>query len=208
MLIDTAPDKFPKFLKLIKKVYTRLKKENPRLKLFVTIQIDYFHKNPSLHLPAVKKLLRYSDIIAVSTYPYLDHSLGASSKPKLPKNWFSKIKAISPRKPFAIAETAFPAEDSLILPQNIQITSTSNEQAKYLAWMLNEAHRLNGEFVTWLTPRDVDQLYAHIQANSSNEFLQLVIGLIKDTGLLDEDGKSRKSFRLWKRWLNIRKARR
>jgi hypothetical protein len=107
MLLDLAPDEWTAFVTLAREVYTRLKARYPDLPCFVTLQADSFHANRPHHTAAIAQLLPYTDFIAVSSYPY-----GSTADPGLlPADHFSALADLAPDKPFAVAETGWPAED-------------------------------------------------------------------------------------------------
>jgi hypothetical protein len=70
MLADASPREFEQYQVLAKQVYKTLKAENPKLPIFLTFQIDLYHKHRARQRPVITQLLPYSDFIAVSTYPY------------------------------------------------------------------------------------------------------------------------------------------
>ena len=99
----------------------------------------------------------------------------------------------------AIAETAFPAEDSDIL--GFERVGKPAWQQDWLRFCLEESARHNARFVVWMMPRDIDDLFVRVPP-ILHEFLKF----IRDTGLLDGQGKPRKSFETWSQWLKIPRA--
>jgi hypothetical protein len=91
-------------------------------------------------------------------------------------------------------ETAFLGED-LALP-GLERAGKAAWQDEYLRWLLDESARLNAKYVVWTVPRDYDLLYLKLLAGTPLDFLKI----LKDTGLLDGDGKPRKSFETWEKW--------
>ena len=101
MLYDKRPDLWDGFLSLVQATYERLKAAHPSLPLVVTIQAEWFHHDPSGQTGAIQDLLPYTDMVAVSSYPFIDHP----DPEAVPQDYFSAIASLAPEKPFAIAET-------------------------------------------------------------------------------------------------------
>jgi hypothetical protein len=194
MLADANPRKFEQFRVLAKQVYETLKAENPKLPIFLTFQIDLYHKHRAGQRPVITKLLPYSDFIAVSTYPYME----GYAPETLPKDWFADVAALDPRKPFAIAETGFIAEESYHNWQNGKTVEGSEEgQAAYVRCLLRCANRQQARFVVWFFPQDVDEFWKGL----TNPLMKWFVKIWRDSGLVDGNGRERKGLREWDRWL-------
>lgn len=192
-LIKAGPAKWSKFVPFARDIYLALKKDNPKLPVFVTLDSDATAFEPDSapnHKKLLKDILPFTDMIAVTAFPYVKEQNPA----KLPKDLFAQMAAMAPNKPFAIAETAFLAEDVNFI--GIERVGKAAWQQDYLKMCFEEGVRLNAKFVIWMLPRDCDALYEKIPP-PLNELLKL----FKDTGLLDGDGKPRKSYELWSQWL-------
>jgi hypothetical protein len=192
-LIKAGPAKWNRFVPFARDIYMALKKDNPKLPIFVTLDSDATAFEPDSapnHKKSLKDILPFTDLIAVTAFPYVKEQNPA----KLPKDMFAQMAAMAPQKPFAIAETAFLAEDVNFI--GIERVGKAAWQQDYLKMCFDEGVRLNAKFVIWMLPRDCDALYEKVPP-PINEFLKL----FKDTGLLDGDGKPRKSYELWSQWL-------
>lgn len=187
------PAKWKKIVPFCRDVYLLLKKEHPALPLFFTIQAEAWHENEPAARRAIQQVAAYTDVAAVVSLP----NLRESNPAKLGKDYFSRIAAAVPGKPFGVAETAFLGED-LVLP-GIERAGKAVWQDEYLNRLLDDCARLHAKFVVWTVPRDYDLLYLKLLANTPLEFLKI----LKDTGLLDGDGKPRKSFETWEKWRAI-----
>lgn len=195
MLAEKNPAQFEKYMKLLDFVYKTLKQENPNLPLFLTIQAESFHKDKVKQAEAIKKLLPFTDYIAVSSYPYIQYP-----DPKdIPSNWLSQIHDLAPDKPFAISETGFMAED--LYSEEFKTTIPGNEdwQLHYVHFLLNEVNRLKGKFVVWYVPKDYDVLWESLKQAGMPEIFKLW----KDTGFLNEKDVRRKALKLWDHWLDL-----
>lgn len=196
-LLKNKPEQWPKFVPFARQVYTTLKAENPNLPIFVSIQIDTVWEDPK-NEKAISDILPYTDYLAVSTYPYF---AGYDDPRKLPRDYFSKIAALAPGKPFAVAETGFIAEDMQAF--GVKARGRAEWQNQYMQFLLEESNRLNAQFVVWFVPRDYDLLFEKLKSfGASAEVLDL-FKIWKDTGLVDEKGKRRAAFETWKQWLGL-----
>jgi hypothetical protein len=185
------PARWKKFVPFVRDIYGALKKEFPALPLLITIQVEAYYESEANMRAAARQLLPYSDFVTVTALPNLKESNPA----KLPKDYFSKIAALAPGKPFAVAETAFLGEDLTIA--GFERVGKAAWQDDYLRWLLDEAAKLNAKLVVWTVPRDYDALYEKFLRNTPLDFLKI----LKDTGLLDGQGKPRKAFGTWQAWL-------
>jgi exo-beta-1,3-glucanase (GH17 family) len=185
---ESAPD-FDKLLILFDQVYSTLKQENPDLPIFVTLEMRYA---PS----KTKKLVQYSDYIAVSAYPYLE---GYGNPEDIPSDYFSQMTE-GINKPFAIAETSYAAEDLLGIPGLPDIEGNESNQAKYAQFLLNASNNMDAEFVVWFVLRDYDAMWDKIK-----DYSPLWWSVWKDAGLIDGDGNGRLGLEAWNEWLEFPK---
>jgi hypothetical protein len=195
MLAEASPRRFEQFLVLAKQVYETLRAENPGLGIFLTFQIDVYHKHRARQHLAMTRLLPYSDLIAVSTYPYME----GYSPQSLPADWFADVAALDPAKPFAIAETGFIAEESYHNWQNGKtVEGTEAAQATYVRYLLRSAERQKARFVVWFFPQDVDQFWQGL----TNPLMKWFVKIWRDSGLVDGSGREREGLKEWDRWLH------
>jgi hypothetical protein len=199
MLIDFAPGEWTAFVTLAREAYTRLKAKHPTLPCFITLQADSFHANRAGHAAAIAQLLPYTDFIAVSSYPF-----GLTADPGLlPADHFSALAELAPDKPFAVAETGWPAED-VTAPFPVTIPASEATQQAYVERLLDDADSLSAAFVMWFVSRDYDDLwesYLQFQPNAA------LLRLWKDNGLYTGDGQRRPALETWREWLARRRSR-
>jgi hypothetical protein len=189
ILAAKAPARWPKFVALAKAVYPKLKREFPGLPILFSIAAGDFHENEKVQRAALAQALPYTDFIAVSAYPYLQHG----EPGRIPADYFSKLANLTmPRKPLAIVETGAIAEDLTLggLPRK----AAAGTQNEYMNLLLAEAVRLNAKLVVWFVSRDYDALYDKLPAGSAAADLAR---LWKDTGLADGEGKPRAALTTW-----------
>ncbi len=188
-------EEFQRFIKLAQYVYPALKKDFPDLPIFLS-----FYLEPPDRLKETRKhikpLLPYTDIFAISTYPYMARDYPPQRFENIPRNWFDQVRQIAPGKPFAIAETGFIAEDLSAYTKTFK--GTPEEQKKYLKWMLSEANRLDAQFVVWFVIADYDKLWSVLKWVV---MFNPLAKAWKDTGLYDGALKPRPSLKIWDHWL-------
>jgi hypothetical protein len=194
LLFEKSPEQWEALLRLMAPVYAELKSDYPDISFFVSIQVEAMAKAPEAQQAAIAQMLAYSDLVAVSTYPFVT-GVGVAS---IPDDLLSSVAALAPEKPFAISETAWPAED-LGSPYPAVVKSTPEDQRDYLAWLLDECERLACRFVNWFVVRDYDALYA--ETFGPDDPLAAIARIWRDTGLYDEDGRERPALQLWLQWL-------
>jgi hypothetical protein len=183
------PAAFAKYVEMSRQVYAALKKEYPELPIFITVQAEVFHADPVNQAAAIGQLMQYSDYVAVSSYPYWMFPDPAD----LPADWFSRLAALAPGKPFAIAETGFIAEDLVMTDPPVSIPGSAARQNSYLGFLLERSAALDARFVNWFLARDYDQGWSHW---GLPEWMKEW----KDIGLIDGDGNARPSLAAWDAW--------
>ena len=197
LMARNAPEKYLQFVVLASKVYPALKKQNPALPVLMS-----FYMFPPDKKEEVKKqvqpLLPYTDIYAVSTYPYMGPDGVAYAPSEIPRDWFVQLKEIAPNKPIAVSETGYVAEDF----STIWHTQKGSEalQKQYVEWLLMEAQREKMEFVVWFLVADYDDLWS---------VMRFMVGFSplmrawKDIGFFDGDLQPRAALAVWDAWLAV-----
>jgi hypothetical protein len=109
-----------------------------RSTLFITLQADFFHRDRTNQTRAIGRILPFTDYIAVSSYPFTDEPDPRSLRGR----HFNQLAALSPDKPFAIAETAWLAED-VTDPVPIFTPSSEENQRLYVERLLADADGLS-----------------------------------------------------------------
>ena len=199
MFHRSSPERWDEFVTLAASVYVDIKDTYPDLPVFITIQADFFHQDPEAQSEALIQILPYTDFIAISTYPYIY----GDAPDSLTHDHFTAISDLAPEKPFAIAETAWPAED-ISDPYPVIIEGSESAQLAYVERLIEEATDKNAVFITWFFTRDFDEFW---EAQLKDNPIAPTIRLWKDTGLYDGDGNPRPALGLWKDALDIKRQR-
>jgi hypothetical protein len=193
-----TPAKWKKFVPFARDIYMALKKDNPRLSLILTLSTETATDPEQVgqQKKAIGEILPFTDLIAVTAIPYIKEP----NPSKLPKNYFGQMAALAPQKPFAIAETAFLAEDVNvdIGAMHIERVGKAAWQAEYLKFCFDEGVKHNAKFIVWMIPRDLDVLYDKLPP-----LIRDILLPIRDTGLMDGKGEPRKAFEVWSEWLKL-----
>lgn len=198
LLAAANPVVFQQFVVLAAAVYPALKAEHPDLPIFLTFTIQDVDELAVLR-PFIEQVLPFTDMMAVSTYPFLE---GRESPSQLPGDWFAKMHELAPELPFAVAETGLIAEPLVL--ESLELTIPGNEwwQLGYVRRVLREAHLLRAEFVIWFVPIDYDLLWDRLEDKGVDEFYKLW----RDCGLWDGELYPRRSLLVWKQWLRRRRV--
>ena len=192
---DIESNEFLALENMIQTVYTKLHHEFPDLPLVLSfVLLPEQDMQQRKHI--VKRLLPYSDIYAVSLYPYLFDGI-AGDADKLPKNLLSRARNYIGDKPFAIAETGFNAKTWHVKSKGINIPGNESSQANYVNFLLQEANTLNALFVNWWVPRDLDKLWIKMEAAGADP----MFSQWNSNGLVDAQGKPRPGLAAWRSWL-------
>lgn len=212
-LTSLKDPRFQNLLAAIKQLYPALKKAHPNLPILLEFMLEN-DEEMKKRAAVVHALLPYSDMYAVSSYPFL---MTGGDAADIPRNWFARVKTIAPGKPFAIVEGNHLAENfyhptmGIRLPgkkKRLLIPGTEAWQADYIAFLLEQAQSLDAEFVLQWNIRDLDQLMTLLAGGGSDwdPKIEPFLGLATDCGLIDENGRARPSLGIWRRWLDRPKS--
>jgi hypothetical protein len=191
-LAKNNPARWKKFLPFATDIYTAIKKEFPKLPVFLTLNGDTYLEDPSAQKKAATQILAASDYVAIQTLPYIKEPVPS----KLGKDFLAQFQALAPNKPFALA-TGFLAEDMAAL--GIERAGKAAWQHEYLKFVFEECARMNAKLLIWMVYRDLDEFVKKL--GILGEFAKI----LKSTGLQDAKGNGRKSFELWQQWLKLPK---
>ncbi len=187
---------------LHRQVYTALKREHPDLPICVTFTLHNMlnpdWKDRKQMLSATKELMEYSDLVAVSFYPFMAM---LSDRMDDCLSWleaeFDKFE-----KPYVFSESGEPAEPVVLKSLGFTIPASPETQKIVLNKLLSFAQRRETDFLIWFLPRDYDGLWEKIRAEAPDFF-----GVWRDCGLLDGEGNERPAYHLWHAYfeLSVRK---
>jgi hypothetical protein len=144
-------------------------------------------------LAELKKLMPFNDLIAVSYYPFF--MPGADRLKAL--DWMLE-QFDSLKKPYAMVETNDAAERLVFPRSKIVIAGTPAKQKAYYEKLLGLAQKREFVFVISFIHQDYDALWERIKATAPELFIAW-----RDCGLLDEAGKPRPAYQVWKSYFDL-----
>ena len=109
------------------------------------------------------------------------------------------MQALAPEKPFAVAETGFPADNVNIEKYHLSRKGSPEWQSQYVTFLLDNADRLDARFVIWFVPEDYDPLWNRLKDMGADELLKLW----KNCGLADSSRNPRPSLAVWDAWYRL-----
>lgn len=191
LLAKNDPARWPRLVALLDRTYTALKAERPDLPIFVTVTAvdllegwtDVDHAD---QLAALDDVLAASDYLALSFYPFA----GAHVTGPIPDDPFQALAELAGNRPMAIAETGYPAQTTDLPSYGLTFDGTPEKQGAWIATVLEAAETHQLEFVVNFVGRDYDALWQSIGSPED-------VADWRDTGLFDENGRSRPALDLW-----------
>ena len=175
------PEAADDWLELYRRLYRHAKATYPDVTVFASFQAE-------LGDPAVAgELADSTDLIAVSTYPYLGGDLAPPAA-----DYLDRFSGLGPQ--VAIAETGFPA--GVAATPAGELFSSPRAQAEYLDWLLADACRSDMAFVVWFLPTDID-----IGAWGYPPDAAAIAAVFASNGLYDANGSPRPASRIWEQTL-------
>ncbi len=196
MLATHDPDAFEDYLLFLGEVYPSLKEKYPDLPIFLTFQMELFNSYPETQGQALTRLLPYTDIIAVSSYPFTRYP----DPSEIPSDYYGAFCELAPDKPFAVAETGFPSDHILIEEIYLNLTGNMEWQREYTDYLLENAESLEAEFIVWFVPVDYDGTWEYFMEVGVESIYKMWI----DTGLFDENVEPKPALSSWDEWLKKR----
>ena len=195
LLASNNPAAYKQFQTLAASVYPTLKRKFPNLPIALSFYLHPPEKWKQTH-ELVAPLLSFTDLYAVSTYPYMAIGSDGYTVDEIPENWLKQTRQIAPGKPFAIAETGYIAEDFEVLTKTMP--GSPEGQKRYMERLLREAAELDAQFVVWFVIADYDELWGVLKWMV---MFNPLMRAWKDTGLYDGELNPRPALSVWNDWL-------
>jgi hypothetical protein len=192
---QAGKDKWTAYAALHRFMYREVKKTHPDLPVFASFtlhgMLNQHGEKRDRMLEAYCEILPCCDLIGVSFYPFI---AGGTTDIAGAFDWMTR-SFDRHEKPYAVVETG-EAADKLTFPSTGQVIhGTPQKQAAYYEQLLALAEERRFEFVISFLYRDYDALWEKIRAQAPEVFMAW-----RDCGLLDEAGRERPAYRIWKRW--------
>ncbi|MFK8031723.1 MAG: TIM-barrel domain-containing protein [Gammaproteobacteria bacterium] len=176
ILLAKRPDLWDGFKDLNAFLYMELKQRYPDLKVFSTIhyehmlalhtesaqlQEDLADSYPGVLESEVRALLLNSDLMALSTYPYMvfDNPFTVGGRPNA--DYFDRAYAIATdmQLQLAIDQTGYITRDFYHQPTNAQLYGSEVAQQDYMRFLLGEAAENDFAFINYFVPIDYGTNY-------------------------------------------------
>jgi hypothetical protein len=184
---------FRPYADLHRHVYAELKKDHPTLPITASFTLHNLYKKRGAMLEGLKELMPQNDFIAVSYYPFFVGGAEALGALDWLVGEFDVLK-----KPYAFVETN-EAGERLPMPQaKVVIEGSPEKQRVYTERLLAMAQERRFWFVVYFIHRDYDLLWEKIKAVSPELFMAW-----RDCGLVDEAGKPRPAYQVWRRYFDV-----
>jgi uncharacterized protein (TIGR03067 family) len=190
---DLGAKPWQAYVTLHKHVYAELKKDHPGLPVFASWTLHNMFKKRGAMLEDWKKLMPHNDLIGVSYYPFF-----VPDKDRLAAlDWMTQ-EFDGFKKPYAVVETNDAAERLPLPTAKVVIEGSPGKQEAYYRALLGLARKRDFAFVVSFVHQDYDALWERIKGTSPELFVAW-----KDCGLLDEAGKARPAYRVWKEYFGL-----
>jgi uncharacterized protein (TIGR03067 family) len=190
---DRGAKAWQAYVTLHRHVYAGLKKDHPGMPVFASWTLHNMFKTRGAMLEGWKALMPHNDLVAVSYYPFFVPDRDRLAALDWMTGEFDGFK-----KPYAVVETNDAAERLPLPSVKVVIEGTPAKQEAYYRTLLGLAHKRDFAFVVSFVHQDYDALWGRIKASSPELFVAW-----KDCGLLDEKGKARPAYRVWKDYFDL-----
>jgi uncharacterized protein (TIGR03067 family) len=190
---DAGAKTWRAYVTLHRHVYAELKKEHRKLPIFASWTLHNLFKKRGAMLEGWKELMPHNDLVAVSYYPFF-----VADKDRLAAlDWMTE-EFDGFKKPYAMVETNDAAERLPLPSAKVVIEGSPEKQESYYRALLGLAQRRDFAFVVSFVHQDYDALWERIKGSSPELFVAW-----RDCGLLDERGKARPAYRVWKEYFEL-----
>lgn len=182
--------KWRAYVDLHRHIYGELKAEHPHLPIFASYTLHNLIKARGEMLKASQELMAFNDCVAISFYPFFIGETPAVAFRWLTEN-FDQFG-----KPYAMVETNDTAERLQFPKSKFVLNGTPEKQAAYTRTLLALAEQRRFRFVVLFIHQDYDALWDTIKATAPELFMAW-----RDCGLIDERGRSRPAYAVWRDYL-------
>ena len=162
VLLSRDSSKWRQLKELHRDTYSAVKKMHPKLPVFFTTEVLHYKRlardaKQSEQEKEVAELMRYSDLFAMSLYPYMSLE---TPRPLL-ENFFDFARRF--KKPIAVSESGMTSRDVPLKSYGISLLGSEAEQKNFTELLLKTAARDKYEFVINFASTDSDRLVARLR---------------------------------------------
>ncbi len=192
ILLSSSVEKWDQYKLLMSNIRFRIRQAYPDLPISESIALhDWQLPEPDSPPNYIQEITEYGenfDFAAISFYPFLENF---QTEAEIQAAFDFLHTQTS--KPIAFVETGSISEDLNLPTFGISITGTRCGQQDYLGVLMKNAKENNYLFITWWAFADYDKLYATFPPEA-----QLLGSVWLNTGLIDENGKAKPAYYLWR----------
>jgi len=194
ILISKAPRLWDDYLELNAYVYSALKRDNPDLPIFATVQYEHLRgidddAKPNLRYqqPGVRRLMRHSDLMALSTYRF-----GVIHPNPMTPDYFDLAESFG--RPVAVAESGDISKTVQVL--GLKLKANEADQRAFVAGLLAHATAHHYPFVINWVAIDFDPLLKRLEGP-----VREVATLFAYAGLQRANGRDKPALAVWDAYL-------
>jgi hypothetical protein len=188
---------FALYKDFLSQVFIKIKAAYPAIPVMISLMVNETVESLSF----ATQLLPYTDYIALSAYPYtlVSSSVNGNTNPALfPADYFTRYIQLDSGKPLCFAETAYIAEPLVLSSFGLNKQGNEQWQDDYLQKVLNLLNERKGKFIIWFCHKDYD---AGNNTLRNMGLYQELFSFWEDTGLIDENNRTRFSYNTWLTWM-------
>jgi alpha-glucosidase len=205
ILLAKAPHKWTAFKEFNAFVYTALKQRYPDLVVFSTIQYEHMlglteesrslgiqlrHAYTNVLEAEVKSLLEHSDLVAISTYPFLiENNRYVRPDGRLDQDYYERAYALAATlgKPLAFEQTGYISRDLYVASRDVTVPGSDARQQLFVEHLLHDSHVENVSFLINFISHDYGTNYGTSAGSMTWAY----------TGLWNEDGTPKPALTNW-----------
>ena len=204
ILLAKRPELWQAFKELNAYAYQTIKQRYPNLTVFSTIHYEHMlglHREsadfaaatasfyPDALRMEVRELLRNSDLMALSTYPYMvaDNPYTINGRPR--DDYFQAAYDIARdlNLPLAIDQTGYISQNLDYAPLQTTLPGSEQQQRDFIEFLLGEAAAHDFAFVSYFVAQDYGQYYGTDPTTMAWAY----------TGLFTQNGQAKQALSAW-----------
>ena len=202
VLLSRDIAKWRQLKELHRETYTGVKKAYPKLPVFFTTEVLHYKRlardaKQSEQEKEVAELMRYSDLFAMSLYPYMS----LETPRPVPANFLDFATRF--KKPVAVSESGMTSRDVPLKTYGITLIGSEAEQRNFTELLLKTAARDKYEFVINFAGTDSDRLVARLRPPMDD-----LARIWAFTGMQTSNGRPKPALPVWDGFLKAKYLRR
>jgi Glycosyl hydrolase family 53 len=200
VLLSRDAEKWRQFKELQRDTYNALKKSHPKVPVFSTTEVLHYKRlardsKGSPQEKEVTELMRYSDIFAMSLYPFMS----LETPRPVPANFLDF--AMRFKKPVAVSESGMSSRDVPLKSYGITLLGSEGEQRIFTELLLKTAARDRYVFVINFASTDSERLVSRLRPP-----LDDLARIWAFTGMQTSSAKPKPALAVWDGFLKAKYA--